>query len=203
MNFEQQLSSVFKSSYIQIRLCFALAVCALLVGCDSSVPQQPESEKSGLDKQDRPTTAPTASQAPKPEINREVTTALFAAITDKNLGNARYDVRLSPSGISVYPGETPTTVTFDVSELKGGKYQLLAFIAPLPASVLANNAAGIAGVEVSLDGKSLGRKVADRSQSANFPIDLSEARKLVIAVDSSNGTPAWDLLTVGLQEASK
>ena len=141
------------------------------------------------------------AQSVKPKINFSRTKELFDSITMKKLGN-QFDVKLEPDGIFIHPGWQPTEVVFQI----GGQCQiinLVAFIAELPNSVLADPLAGTAGVELFVDGKSQGHLSVDRLTNQSYSLDLTQAKELKVVVDCANESANWDHFRIGIAQEAK
>jgi hypothetical protein len=136
------------------------------------------------------------AQIDKPEIDLAQTKALFDSLIQNSLGNT-FDIENRPAGIFIHPGGNPTEAVFDIA----GKFQtirLVGFIAELPSSGLEDSKSGMTGVEIFVDGKSLGRRPLDRFINQTFSLDLTNAKELRVVVDCANGTADWDHFYLGV-----
>jgi len=117
---------------------------------------------------------------------------LFSLKSAESVGDQTGGIALNDRGIFLHPGQqTPTTVSFNLD----GKYRsigLKPYIAPLDDAGKGDPAAGVVGVEVLVDGKSVDKFQVDRNFNLEKNFELKGARLLEVRVDNGNGTPAWD-----------
>ena len=117
---------------------------------------------------------------------------LFALKTSETIGDQVGNVALDENGIMIHPGVTaPTSVSFALD----GKLRAIGikpYMAPLNEEGKAHADAGIVGVELLVDGKSVDKFTVDRNFSQEKTLDVKGAKSLEIRVDNGNGTPIWD-----------
>ena len=136
-------------------------------------------------------------QSEKPDINNGLTRELFNSIIKKRLGN-QFDIEIKEDGIFIHPGGMPTEVVFQI-EKRFQNINLVAFIAELPDSGLADPMAGAAGIELFVDGKSQVRRPVNRQTNQSFLLDLSQAKELKVVVDCADGSANWDWVNIGIK----
>ena len=120
---------------------------------------------------------------------------LFSLKSGETLGDNNGVVALHDAGIFIHPGDTtPTTATFNLDD-KHRSIKLRPFIAKLDAGGEKNPDAGIVGVELLLDGKSVDKFLVDRNSNLEKTLEVKGVKSLAIRVDNGNG-PGWDWFTV-------
>ena len=137
-------------------------------------------------------------QSEKPKIDATQTRTLFDSLTQNTLGNS-FKIENTPAGIHLVPGGQPTEAVFDIA----GKFRslrLVGFITELPPSGLEDTRFGTAGVEIFVDGQSLGRRPVDRFTNPIFSLDLTNSKELRVVVDCANGSAAWDHFYMGVSK---
>jgi hypothetical protein len=131
----------------------------------------------------------------KLEIDQNLTRKLYDSMAAKVIGGPNQEPRLTDKGILLAAGGKPNGYTFSI----GGKFRkvnLRAQLIKLPPN--ADPKAGMAGVEVFVDGVSKGRHVIHRKAGHIWPLNLSRAGELVLILDKSNGTNLWDWVEFSL-----
>lgn len=139
---------------------------------------------------------PGSSQSIKPQVDPAQTKALFDSLARTTLGST-FNIENRPAGIFIHPGGKPTEAFFDIA----GKLQtvrLVGFITELPRSGLKDSKVGTVGVEIFVDGQSLGRRPVDRFTNQEITIDLTLAKNLKVVVDCANGSANWDHFYLGV-----
>jgi hypothetical protein len=143
--------------------------------------------------------AHTSTQSSNPIGDMDATKSLYSLISEKKLGDVYGVVEMRENGILIHPGESiATKVSFDVSGNEG-VVRLAAFISTLPPNILDLKTSGTVGVELSVDGRSLGRQTVDCLANYEQSIDLKNVRTLSVVVDNADGAPWYDWLMLVVQ----
>lgn len=120
---------------------------------------------------------------------------LFSLKIGETIGDKNGAIVLRSNGIYMHPGDTiPTTATFNLDD-KYHSIRLKPFIAKLDAEGEKRPDAGIVGVEILLDGKSVDKFRVDRNSNLEKTLEVKGVKSLEIRVDNGGNT-GWDWFTI-------